>query len=416
MFLKHPNFYFFYNLAAKVCNLIVILISFLPVFYFRSAGICSGAVLTPLKPGMRPGNKQLVFTVTNDLSYDQRMIRICTSLSEAGFGVLLVGRTQKTSVPLTARPFRQKRLSCFFHKGKGFYLEYNIRLFFFLITKKIDTICAIDLDTILPCLGVSVLKRIPRVYDAHELFCEMKEVVTRPWVYRFWKRIERLALPRFRRGYTVNQPIADAFKEMYGVDYGVIRNVPVWQPLSVPAKPERYILYQGTVNEGRSFETLIPAMKQVEAQLIICGDGNFMEEARRLVADHGLENRVIFKGRILPQELRDYTVNAWMGVTLFENKGLNNYYSLANRFFDYMQAGIPQLGVDYPVYREINNQYPIAVLINDLSPDSIAAGINRLLKDEVLYKELQQNCLAARTIFNWQQEEKKLIDFYSTNT
>lgn len=360
--------------------------------------------------------KQLVCTVTNDLSYDQRMIRICTSLSQAGYGVTLVGRKMRDSVPLQEQPFRQKRLYCFSTKGKGFYIEYNIRLFFYLIISKIDIICAVDLDTILPCYGISALKRIPRVYDAHELFCEMKEVVTRPRVYRFWKRIERFALPRFQSGYTVNQPIADAFKEMYGVDYAVVRNVPVLQPLTIPVKKEKYILYQGAVNEGRSFETLIPAMKQVAVQLIICGDGNFMDQARALVAAHGLEERVIFKGRILPHELRDYTVNAWIGVTLFENKGLSNYYSLANRFFDYLQAGIPQLGVDYPVYREINNQHPIAVLINDLSPDSIAGQLNRLLNDELLYKELQQNCVAARTIFNWQQEEKKLIAFYSTNT
>lgn len=358
--------------------------------------------------------KQLVFTVTNDLSYDQRMIRICSSLSAAGYAVTLVGRKRRGSVPLVEQSFRQKRLSCFLEKGKGFYIEYNIRLFFYLIFNKIDVICAIDLDTILPCYWVSVLKGIPRVYDAHELFCEMKEVVTRPRIYRFWKRVERFAVPRFKTGYTVNQPIAGAFKEMYGVNYEVIRNVPVLQPLTIPEKQEPYILYQGAVNEGRSFETLIPAMQQVAARLIICGDGNFMEQAKALVAAHKLEERVIFKGLILPHELRNYTVNAWIGITLFENKGQSNYYSLANRFFDYIQAGIPQLGVDYPVYREINNQYPIAVLINDLSPDCIAVQLNRLLNDKVLYRELQQNCITARTIFNWQQEEKKLIAFYST--
>lgn len=358
--------------------------------------------------------KQLVFPVTNDLNYDQRMIRICTSLSRAGYAVTLIGRHMPGSVPLVKQPFRQRRLRCFFTKGKWFYIEYNIRLFFFLIFNKIDVICAIDLDTILPCYWVSVLKRIPRVYDAHELFCEMKEVVTRPAIYRLWKRVERFAVPRFKTGYTVNQPIAQVFKDNYQVDYEVVRNVPVLQELNVPDKVEKYVLYQGWVNEGRSFETLIPAMRQVDAKLIICGDGNFMAQARALVAEHGLAEKVIFKGRVLPQELRGYTVNAWIGVTLFENNGLSNYYSLANRFFDYMQAGIPQLAVDYPVYREINNQYPIAVLINDLSPNSIAVQLNRLLNDEQLYRELQQNCLAARTVFNWQQEEKKLIAFYSS--
>lgn len=358
--------------------------------------------------------KQLVFTVTNDLNFDQRMIRICTSLHQAGYGVTLVGRTMPDSIPLREQPFRQKRLHCFFSAGKGFYLEYNIRLFFYLIFTKLDLICAIDLDSILPCYLVSVIRRKPRVYDAHELFCEMKEVVTRPAIYRIWKRVERFAVPRFTKGYTVNEPIAQVFKDLYGVDYEVVRNVPVEKPLTIPAKPEKYILYQGWVNEGRSFETLIPAMQQVDARLIICGDGNFMSPARALVAAHGLENKVIFKGRVLPHELSHYTVNAWIGVTLFENNGLSNYYSLANRFFDYMQAGIPQLGVDYPVYREINNLYQIAVLIDDLRPESIAVQLNRLLNDEQLYTDLQQNCLAARNVFNWQQEEKKLIAFYSS--
>ena len=357
--------------------------------------------------------KQLVFTVTNDLTYDQRMIRICRSLSVAGLEVTLVGRKLRGSVALQEHPFRQKRLSCFLSKGKGFYIEYNLRLFFYLLFRRIDLICAIDLDTILPCYAISALKRIPRVYDAHELFCEMKEVVTRPAIYRFWKRVERFAVPRFQTGYTVNQSIANVFKDMYGVQYEVIRNVPVLQPLTIPAHKEPYILYQGAVNEGRSFETLIPAMKTVDAPLIICGDGNFMAEARRLVAIHQLDHKVLFKGNVLPYDLSDYTVNAWIGITLFENKGLSNYYSLANRFFDYIQAGIPQLGVDYPVYQELNNKYQIAVLIKDLSPETIAQEINRLLRDPALYNVLQQNCLAAREVFNWQHEEKKLIAFYS---
>ena len=90
-----------------------------------------------------------------------------------------------------------------------------------------DVICAIDLDSILPCYFISWLRRIPRVYDAHELFCEMKEVVTRPLVYKAWKAVERFAVPAFRHGYTVNAQIAAEFRRLYGVEYAVIRNLPV---------------------------------------------------------------------------------------------------------------------------------------------------------------------------------------------
>jgi hypothetical protein len=85
-------------------------------------------------------NKRLVFTVTNDLSYDQRMNRICTSLANAGYDVTLIGRKLADSINLDKKIFRQKRLTCIFNKGKAFYIEYNIRLFFYLLFIKSDLI------------------------------------------------------------------------------------------------------------------------------------------------------------------------------------------------------------------------------------------------------------------------------------
>lgn len=358
--------------------------------------------------------KTLTFTVTNDLRYDQRMIRICTTLSEAGYAVTLVGRRLRGSPPLPETAFRQVRLRCFFHKGFLFYAEYNLRLFFFLLFRKTDLLCAIDLDTIIPCYLVSVVRSIRRVYDAHELFCEMKEVVSRPGVYRTWRRIERFFVPRYPLGYTVNDVIAAEMKKDYGVSYAVVRNVPQLRPLTVPEKQERYIIYQGAVNEGRCFETLIPAMKEVPARLIVCGDGNFMQQALQLVKQHHLENKVIFKGMVPPELLCDMTRHAWLGVNIIENRGLNNYYSLANRFFDYMHAGIPQVCTNYPAYREITDRYPLAVLLDDVHAASIAASVNLLLTNDRLYAEMQRQCILAREIFNWQSEKKRLLDFYQT--
>lgn len=326
--------------------------------------------------------------------------------------MVLVGRKLPASPPLQPYPFRQKRIFCFFRKGKAFYAEFNIRLFFYLLFKKAGLVCAIDLDTILPCFLISKIKAVPRVYDAHELFCEMKEVVTRPAIYRSWKFIEKNTVPRFKNGYTVNQPIAEEFKKMYGVQYEVIRNAPLLKNESIPEKKEKYILYQGAVNEGRSFETLIPAMKEVNAKLIIAGDGNFMARAKELVIHYQLSDKIIFTGKLLPADLYHYTLHAYIGITLFENAGKSNYLSLANRFFDYLHAGVPQLCVNYPVYKEINKTHPVGVLIDDLAPDVIAKSLTTLLNNHDLYQELQQNCIIKRKELNWQQEEKKLIAFY----
>ncbi|MCW3093461.1 MAG: glycosyltransferase [Ferruginibacter sp.] len=363
------------------------------------------------------GNKKKIyFTVTTDLSYDQRMIRICTSLSEAGYEIVLVGRKLNSSIPITLQPFHQQRITCFFEKGKLFYTEYNFRLFFYLLFKKMDCICAIDLDTILPCYFISVIKKLQRVYDAHELFCEMKEIVTRPLIYKTWKMIERFTVPKFTHGYTVNQPIADAFRKMYGVNYRVIRNIALLRPLVSVEKKEKFILYQGAVNEGRCFEALIPAMNTVNARLLVCGDGNYMSQLRELVTQNQLEKKVILLGKLPPAELRKITSEAYIGLTLFDRQGLSNYYSLANRFFDYLHAGIPQVCVDFPVYRQLNEELPVAVLVNDTSAKNLAVELNNLLENEFLYNTLQQNCVQARKQYNWQEEEKALIAFYKNLT
>lgn len=369
---------------------------------------------------------EIVFTVTNDLTYDQRMHRICTSLCQAGYKIKLIGRQLPASPPLDQQPFEQVRLTCRFNTGKLFYLEYNLKLYRYLAayTKGkaagSTALCAIDLDTILPVLQVSRKRKIPVAYDAHELFTELVEVKRRKIISAIWNRVERIAVPKIPHGYTVNDFIAGEFKRRYGVDYAVVRNMPARQHLpagdfyhfkqQLPAGG--FFLYQGAVNEGRCFETLIPAMKQVNASLVIAGEGNFFEKAKAITRQNGLEDKVIFLGYLKPAALKALTPMARAGITIFENLGLNQYYSLANRYFDYIQGGIPQLCVDYPEYHALNKLHETALLINNTSPNDIAGGLNKLLYDDVLYGRLRQACPAAAAAFNWEKEAEKLVAFW----
>ena len=113
------------------------------------------------------------------------MIRICTTLADAGYAVTLVGTKTRNPSPLSKKIYAQKRLPVFIKKGFGFYAEYNTRLFIYLLFKQTDIICCIDLDTILPVWLASKLKPCKRVYDAHEYFSQQKEIITRPGVYRY---------------------------------------------------------------------------------------------------------------------------------------------------------------------------------------------------------------------------------------
>ncbi len=277
-----------------------------------------------------------------------------------------------------------------------------------------DAICAIDLDTILPCLRIAQWKKIPRIYDAHELFTELKEVLSRPRVQRAWLRIEKKTVPKFKWGYTVSDGIAKEFNRRYGVEYATIRNMPLLQEAVPAIKSERFILYQGAVNEARGLEYLIPAMQWVNSKLLICGDGNYMEQTKKLIREYRLETKIELTGMLAPEQLRKVSQQAYIGVAVPEKEGLNQWLALPNKFFDYIHAELPQVTMNYPEYQAINKQYEVAVLIDSHAPERIAAALNNLLADDVLYQRLKQHCGKARLQLNWQQEEKKLLAFYQS--
>ncbi|QJX49014.1 glycosyltransferase [Hymenobacter taeanensis] len=362
---------------------------------------------------------RLVFTVTTDLNYDQRMQRICGSLARAGYEVLLVGREWPGSAPLTAQPYQQHRLRCWRRRGKLFYFEFTLRLLAYLFTQRAAAWCAIDLDTALPMWARARLSNTPFVYDAHELFTEVPEVVDRPAVQWVWRQVERFIVPRAHLAYTVGPALAQLFKQRYGRPFAVIRNISrLQESAETRAESEGYVLYQGALNAGRGLEILLAAMSQVRGRLVICGEGDLSGPLRAQAAALGLvqSGQVEFRGYMLPADLREVTRRAAVGVLLLENQGLSYYYSLANKFFDYLHAGVPQVVVDFPEYRALNEAYDVAELVAaPLTPEAVAAALNRLLPggDQARVRQLTANGIRARQELSWQHEETRLIALYA---
>ena len=380
---------------------------------------------------------RLLFAVTTDLCYDQRMQRICATLARAGYAVTLVGWQRPASPPLSPQPYQQHRLTGWFQKGKLFYLEYNLRLLFYLLGQRAAVWACADLDAALPTWARAALGGQPLVYDAHEFFTEVPEVVARPRVQRVWRWIEDFIVPRARRCYTVGPALARLFEQRHGRPFGVVRNLSqrAEADTAAPAEaaapggnlrepkrslgvhgPGGYVLYQGALNAGRGLEALLEAMPQVRGRLVICGEGDLSAALRAQAARLGLlaSGQVEFRGFVLPSALREITRQAAVGVMLLENTGLSYYYSLANKFFDYVQAGIPQVVIDFPEYHALNAEHEVATLLPDLAPGPLAAALNRLLPggDAPYRQHLQANCHTAAQVWTWEREEQVLLEIF----
>jgi len=340
------------------------------------------------------------------------MHRICKALSNAGFKVTIFGFHSPTQPDLENKPYRQIRLKRIFKKGKLFYIEYNIRLAIQLLKNKYDIYTAIDLDTALAHFVASKWHKQPMFLDAHEYFLGLPEIQHRPITKWLWQRLERFIYPSIKKAYTVNESIAKLYETEYDIEMKVVRNCPELKKTDNTTENEAYILYQGALNEGRGLEELITAMQWVNMPLKIAGSGTIDEELKQLAKTLKLTEKVTFLGYVLPKDLTEVTVKATIGVNLLKGNCLNYYYSLANKFFDYMHANIPQLSMDFPEYRLINQKYQVAILVENLNPKHIAENLNKLIDNKNLYTKLTSNCNVAKQVYNWQNEKEQLIQFY----
>ena len=150
-----------------------------------------------------------------------------------------------------------------------FYAEYNLRLFFFLLTYDFDIANSTDADTLLAAGLSCQLRNKIHVHDAHEYFTEVPELTNRKAVQWFWMKIEQFFIPKTKLAYTVSGSIAEVYSKLFKVKFAVIRNLPPLKSNAyIEMQKDNTIIYQGALNKGRGLEALIKAMLQVEGKLI----------------------------------------------------------------------------------------------------------------------------------------------------
>ena len=365
--------------------------------------------------------KRIVVAVTNDMLTDQRVNRICTSLVSEGVEVTVAARKLPSSKAITDRPYTVIQFKLLFTKGVAFYASYNVRLFFYLLFQKLDGITSNDLDTLAACKLAASIKRVPLVYDSHEYYTEVPELVNRKQVQRIWERIEKWGMKRLQHTSTVCQSIADIYEQKYGVNMKVIRNVPFrittdnvgYTIQSKLSEEKRIIIYQGALNIGRGIEKVLAALPYLDNVLfVVAGTGDIETELKQKTIAQKLTDKVLFTGRLTYTELRTFTIQAHLGISLEENMGLNYYYSLPNKLFDYIQCSVPVLCSAFPETSRIINQYSIGETTLEQNPEKLARIIDEMLTNQNKRAEWITNCKLAANELCWEKEVEILKTLY----
>ena len=371
--------------------------------------------------------KHIVVAVTNDLVTDQRVHRSCKALAEAGYGGTLVGRRLPESGHLEPREYGTHRMRLLFRRSAFFYAEYNLRLLVHLLFAHADAFYANDSDTLLACCWAARLRGKRLIFDAHELFPEVPELVDKPRVRRVWQWVERHCLPHVDAAFTVCQSVAEEYGRRYGVQMTVVRNLPDWT-MEPTEEKERHtkpwtLLYQGAVNVGRGVRELVDVMEFLpDCRLVVAGDGDQLADLQAYAAQLPWKGRIDFLGRVRPDRLHKLTAKADLGFCLLEDLGLNYRMALPNRIADFAHAGVPIVATGFVEISRVLDTYHTGTTTDPCPREKEGSGYQTYVRqlastisDTLHYwqtlptPEREERFGRAREELCWQREKKLLI-------
>ena len=366
--------------------------------------------------------KRAVVSVTNDLYTDQRVHKVCLFLLDQGYDVLLIGRKRRSSIPLPERPYQTKRIRLLFEKGALFYAFFNVRLFFRLLFTRADVLVSNDLDTLPANYSASRFKRGVRlVYDSHEYFTGVPELVSRPKVQKIWLYIERNIFPKLKSVYTVNQSIADIYEKKYRVPVKIVRNISPKQiqseiaskaELDIPENVPLIIIQGVGINIQRGAEEAVEAMHNIDGVLMIVGDGDVVPQLKVKVKREGLSDKVRFYKKRPYNELMQFTTHADIGLTLDKPDSDNYRYSLPNKLFDYIHTSTPVVATAILEVQRIVEKHDIGVVVDPFTAERLANAINCLISQPDELARLRLNCQKAAEVEHWENETAILREIY----
>ncbi|RLA87981.1 MAG: hypothetical protein DRG20_06765, partial [Deltaproteobacteria bacterium] len=237
---------------------------------------------------------------------------------------------------------------------------------------------------------------------------------------------EKCFIKRINGMITVNRSLARLYKKYYKIEKEIIYlwNVPYINNFE---KKDLYtffglnsnipiILYEGSLNFYVNLETVLMILSKLKNPFyfVLLGefDKQFEKEFFSLAESLKIKNKIYYT--LFPyKELIPYISTATVGLFFAKPIFLSFKYSLPNKIFDYLVAGLPIIASDLPEISKLIKKYNLGIIIDPSDVEKSAFEIDYLLTDKRRYNIFKNNILAHKRLFSWEIQEKKLLNFYN---
>jgi glycosyltransferase involved in cell wall biosynthesis len=258
-------------------------------------------------------------------------------------------------------------------------------------------------------------------YDSHEDL--PRQILNKPYIPKLFRkhissdieRYENMKVKRLSGVVAATPHIRDRFSKVNKncID---INNYPKKEDISFCdnwENREMSIGYIGGIFRTRGIFETLDAIEGTSIKLVLAG--NFSPESLELECkNHPAWKNVEFLGYLERKGVNSLLEKTRLGMVILE--ATPSYLdSLPVKMFEYMAAGLPVIASDFPLWRSIIEKAKCGICVDQTNPQEIREKIENLISDTVKLKQMGINGRkAVDEEYNWEVEEKKLINFYKS--
>ncbi|PTG89346.1 capsular biosynthesis protein [Staphylococcus chromogenes] len=291
--------------------------------------------------------------------------------------------------------------------------------FAFKVVKEIhryqpDVIHANDFDVMF-MVYFSGYKKANIIYDAHEIYAKSSNINKVKMISSLVQKIERYLVKKVSGFITVSHAAQGYYQTMkYPKIPEVVTNVPLKKQIDLEKNKHIHfeVVYQGQIVANRGYdEFLLAAQIEKETQFVIRGFGPIENHLKTLKSQNHIQN-CIFDEAVEVSELVPKLTESHVGVVLTKPVSINYEYTVSNKIFECIHAGLPVILSPVKEHQYLNDKYEFGIVIDEVTPEHIAQAVHTLRTDQKLYQKLRKNAIEAANELNWQKESEKLKELY----